>query len=350
MRANEMHSTIQQIRLTLGHSRSTARALLRWAILIVLVVVAAAVLGRSGASSAESEIVARVNGEPVTRDDVRRLLADPLARRQLQQELGVHDADSTGLERLAVRKLIIRHLVLQEAGRRKVKVTQDDLSQATTALRGRFKDLKALGAWMQARHLDDVSLQGLLGTDLLMTRVLAALVEGVRLPDGQVEEYYAAHQDELQAAEAIRLRIIAVKDKAAADEIAAALKKGEEFERLARERSLVRPEQGGDLGWVSPAQLMPALRDAVTTLKAGEASPPLTLGDRVLLVRVEERRPAHQMSLAEARPGIERRLLAPKEQEVVQAWLKDQERKSKIEVLIQPGSFTTGAVKVQSSD
>ena len=345
-----MHIMLRRIRWPRVGRRVTARVLLPWAMLIVLVAGAAAVLGRSGAWSAEPDLVARVNGEPVTRGDVQRLLADPLTRRELQRELGVQAPDSKALERLAVRTLINRRLLLQEAGRRKVKVTQEDLSQATAALRARFKDLKDLGAWMKARGLDDVSLQDLLGTDLAMTRVLAALVEGVRLTDGQVEEYYAAHGDELNAAEGIRLRVIAVKEKTPADEIAAALKKGEAFERLARERSAVRPEQDGDMGWVSPARLQPALREAVKTLKAGETSPPFKLGEQFLLVRLEERRPAHTMSLAEARPAIERRLLAPKRQQVVQAWLKEQEKKSKIEVLIQRGSFTTGAVNVRSND
>jgi parvulin-like peptidyl-prolyl isomerase len=345
-----MQTTIRQTRCFLGVRRLRERALLPWAILIVLMTGAAAILGRSGAWSAEPDIVARVNGEPVTRGEVQRLLADPLSRRQLQQEFGVREPDSISLERLAMQKLIKRHLILQEAARRNVRVTPEDLSQATAGLRGRFKDLKELGVWMKARGLDDVSLQDLLGTDLAMTRTLAALVEGVRLTDGQVEAYYAAHQVEMKAGEAVRLRIIAVKGTAAADEIVTALKKGEAFDRLARERSTVRPDQGGDLGWVTPARLLPPVREVAATLKAGETSPPLKVDGQIVLVRLEERRPSHTLSLAEARPGIERRLLLPKQQEVVQAWLVEQQKKSRIEVLIQPGSFTTGAVKVQSSD
>jgi len=56
-------------------------------------------------------------------------------------------------------------------------------------------------------------------------------------------------------------------------------------------------------------------------------------GAEFLLVRVEERRPAHMMSLAEAQPQIERHLLAAKQQKVVQAWLAEQEKQAKIEVV-----------------
>lgn len=349
--SHDMQNTARKACPSLAGRCLWARGLLSWMIVLIVVVAGtASILGRSGAWSADPELVARVNGEPVTRGQVQRLLADPLARSELQRELGVQAPDSKELERLAVRKLIIRHLVLQEAARRHVRVTQEDLSQATAALRGRFKDLKDLGAWMKARGLDDVALQDLLGTDLALNRALAALVEGVRLPDGQVEEYYAAHKNELNTAEAVRLGVIAVKDMAAADEIVAALKRGEAFERLARERSLVRGEQGGEIGWVRPARLQPGLREAVKTLKAGEASPPIQTGDQFLLVRVEERRPAHRLSLSEARPGIERRLLAPAQQEVIQAWLKEQEKKSKIEVIFRSGTVTGEAVNARSGD
>jgi len=99
-------------------------------ILIVLVAGAGASLGLSGAWSAEPEVVARVNGEPVTRSELQRILADPVTRRQLQQELGVSEPDSKELDRLALQKLISRRLVLQEAGRRNFTVTERELDQA----------------------------------------------------------------------------------------------------------------------------------------------------------------------------------------------------------------------------
>ena len=103
--------------------------------------------------------MARVNGEPVTRDEVQRLLADPRARRQLQQELGVPEPDSTALEGLAVQKLIKNRLILQEARRREITVTEQDISRATAALRHRFKDLKNFGAWLTAQGLNDITLR-----------------------------------------------------------------------------------------------------------------------------------------------------------------------------------------------
>ena len=44
---------------------------------------------RSPAAAAEPEVVARVNGEPVTRTEWRRMVADPLTRRLHQRDTGL---------------------------------------------------------------------------------------------------------------------------------------------------------------------------------------------------------------------------------------------------------------------
>jgi foldase protein PrsA len=329
-----MHVIIQQIRFTLGHGRSRVRALPRWAILIVLVIGAAASLGLSSASSAEPEVVARVNGETVTRGELQRMLANTRTRQQLRQELGVQNPDSEASNRLALRRVILRRLILQEAGRRNLTVAEQDLDRAVADWRARFKGAK-FRAWLKSRGLDEKSLRETIRVDMLLTRVRAAVVQDVRLTEEQVQEYYEARKEELRTAEEVRLRVISVHDKAVADEIVAALRRGEEFERLARERSLEsRAPQGGDLGWVRPETLVPELREAGGALKAGETSELLHRGDEFLIVRLEERRPARTKSLADARPEIERRLLAVKQQEVFQTWLTEQEKTSAIEVLL----------------
>jgi len=313
----------------------TARALLRCTILIVLAAGAAAAGEPSGSKGGEPEVVARVNGEAVTRPELQRLLDAPVPRGQLEQELGVRMVDSKAVERLALQKLIQRRLLLQEARRRNIRVTNQEYDEALSALRRRFKDLRSFGVWMKERGLDDKSLSETIRTDILMTRVRAALVEEVRLTDEQVKEYYEALKNDLKTAGKVRLRIIAVKDKGAAEQIMAALKIGADFSRLARERSLGRrAAQGGDTGWVNPRTLPSPLQEAVGTMKPGETAGPLQRGAEFLIVRLEGRRPVKTKSLAEVRPEIERLLLPAKQQEVYQAWLTGQEEKAKIEVFL----------------
>jgi len=89
------------------------------------------------------------------------------------------------------------------------------------------------------------------------------------------------------------------------------------------------------MGWVNSEALWPPMRDAVSTLKPGEAIGPVQKGDQFQIVRVHARRPGRPKTFSEAQPEIEQRLLAAERQAVVTAWLAEQEKNAKIEVIHQ---------------
>lgn len=309
--------------------------LLSASIVIVLAVSAAVVFGPRRDGSEDPEIVARVNGEAVTRGELHRAEADLLALGGLQGK-GDKAPDDEELERLAVRQLIQRHLMLQEAARQNLSVSEDEFDEALIELRGRFPDLQSLGEWMQERGLDDRSLMETIRGDLLVRRVTAALVEGVRVTEEQVRAYYEAHKEDLIIGEEVRLGIIAVDSMEAGDAILTALSDGVNFRQLARKYSLgLRAAEDGDMGWVDPLTLPPPLQQAVGRLKKGEAYGPLEKNaDEFLVVALADRRVVQAKSLDEARTEIERRLLPATQQQAVGRWLTEQEEASKIEVFL----------------
>jgi parvulin-like peptidyl-prolyl isomerase len=271
-------------------------------------------------------VLMRVNGEPVTQTEYERMLTS----------LAPHGLDSTERERVARRNLVHHRLILQEAARRSFRVAEQDLDAALTSLRGRFNDLRAFGVWMKEQGLDDRSLFQALHDGMLAARVRAALVEELHVTEAEVEQYYAAHTEELKT-EDVWIQVIAVKERTAAEEIQTALSEGEDFGRLAQRRSLgMRATRGGDVGWVSSESLWPPMRRAVSTLQPGEAIGPLQRGEEFLVVRLHERRPGRTKSLDEARPEIEPRLLAAKQEETMQAWLVQQEQQARIEIVRPP--------------
>jgi len=306
--------------------------------MIGLAACAVVVLAPEGARAAESEIVARVNGDSVSRVDLQRILADSVSVARLQQEYSERSTDTRELERLAVRELIHRRLLLQEADRLKFSITGDELDQALSALRRRFENLERFGAWMHERELDDKSLFAAIREGMLINRVTAMLVEDVRVTENEVQEYYETHKEDLEPGEEVRLRIIAVKSREEAEEILLALKNGESFSHLARMRSLGKlAARGGDTGWVAAGTLPPQLREIVGLLKEGDVGGPLRKADEeFLLVGLEGRRPLRATSLATTRAEIEQRLLYAKQQNAIQAWLAEQEQHAQIEVFLQP--------------
>jgi parvulin-like peptidyl-prolyl isomerase len=328
-----MPVTMEQIRARPGRGGRPVAALLRWCAVMVAAC-AAAVLSPRSASAAQPQIVARVNGEPLTQPEFQRMRANPMTLRQLQQELGVQEPGAKELDRLALRKLVQHRLMLQEAGLKKITVEDKEIDESIDALRHRFGGAKGLGEWMKQQGLDESSLLDSVRGDMLATRLSAALVKDVRVTDEQVQHYYDSHKEELKTSE-VRLQVILVKDKKAAEEVLAALRGGKDFATVARERSAGRrAAKGGDTGWVDHETLAPGLRNVVGKMKVGQAGGPVLNGDKSLIVRLADRRLGKTKTLAEARPQIGKYLLAAKRQEVLREWLAQQEKKAKVEVLL----------------
>jgi hypothetical protein len=222
-----MRATSRQSRVNLRSSRSTARQLPAWTLLIALMVGVAAAFGLSKAWGAESDVVARVNGEAVTRVEVQRLVANPTHRRQVQEELGVEEPGTKDLQRLALRNLIYRRLLLQEAARRSITATEQEVSRNVNAIQRRFKKPRKYAAWLKASGLDEKSLREYARANLLIARVQMALVEGLQVEEQQVQEYYDRHKDKMEMPAArsdVERQLLAAKRKEA---IAAWLKEEE---------------------------------------------------------------------------------------------------------------------------
>ena len=281
-----------------------------------------------------------MNGEPITERELKRMVSDPSVERQALRERGMpvkaRNAPPAGakeLERVALKKLIYRRLLVQEAGRRGMTVTEQEIDTALGAVKRRFKDDESYAAWRKEQDLDDASLLEMLRTEVLVARASGALVQDARPAAEQIETFYEKHKANLKTTEAVRLQVIALKDKASAEGVMKKVKKGADFAAMAEERSKSSPAgEGAFAGWISPKALPPTLRTAVGTLKVGEIKGPLPTGSEFLIVKLVEQRPAAVKTLAEAQPEIEQHLLRAKQREVILAWLTAQEKQSKIEI------------------
>ena len=223
------------------------------------------------ATATAPDIVARVNGEPITRVEWQRTLTDPRTRSLYQREQSTQQADNQAYGRWVLQKLIVKHLTLQEAARRNFVVSDAELDAAVEAWKASYKGgPKALQKYLRSRGLDETALRETLRTDMLVARVTSDVIKDVRLTDRQLRAYYEKNKAELQLPEEVLLKVIAVKDKAAAEGIVASLRKGEPFENLAREVSAEpRAMMLSNGRWIPVNAMPPALREPVGCIEGG---------------------------------------------------------------------------------
>jgi peptidyl-prolyl cis-trans isomerase SurA len=109
----------------------------------------------------------------------------------------------------------------------------------------------------------------------------------------------------LQAAEDVRRRVLA----------------GEDFGLLARELSKgKKAEQNGDWGWIEPSLLRREIAETVAALDPGEVGPVIETDSAFYLVKLEGRRAAREIAVADAQVEIERALRREKSEALYTAW------------------------------
>lgn len=173
------------------------------AILPLALAVALAAAGGARAQSRDDLVLANVNGEEIT-------------RRQLVTRLLDYRGDE------ALEKMINRTILNQEAAKLKITVTEAEVEQKLGDIRKRFKSDGDYKMFLERSQVQEPQLKENLQNTLLIQKVA---LHGSPIQDEELDQY--------------DVRIINVKDKAAAEKLVQDLDGGKiNFARLASERSL----------------------------------------------------------------------------------------------------------------
>ncbi len=273
-----------------------ATARLTGIIAVIAVLAAPAALAQNAAGG--PRIAAVVNEDVITTQDLEARLnlvtatsgapPDPEVRRRLTQQV--------------LRGFIDEKLQLQEAKRLSLQVTEPEIDQALTVLAQRNRlDLEAFKRALAERGIDQRALRSQLRGQIAWAKVVnRELRAKVVIPGDQVERAFkeatagGAGEVELLLAE-ILLPVDSAADEARvlrdAQGLAASLRGGADFAALARQVSVAASaEEGGDLGWVRPAVILPEIRQKLLALPVGGVSEPIPSPAGVHVFKLRERR------------------------------------------------------------
>lgn len=190
-----------------------------------------------------------------------------------------------------------------------------------------YQEAQKLGIDKQA---DFVANEELARRKLLVNAFLADFMKKNPVSEAEKKEAYEQYKKELGDKE-YNARHILVKTEAEANDILAQLKKGTDFAKLAKEKSLDpgSKEKGGDLGWFSPAGMVKPFSDAVVALKKGDTSAaPVQTQFGWHVIKMIDTRATQVPAYDKVKEGLER-TLQQRKLEKMMLGLKD---KAKIEV------------------
>ncbi len=303
------------------------------------------------------EIVAKVNGDIITRGELAR------HREQIQAELSQQGVTGPALQDAvdkraadALRDQVDQLLLVQKGKDLNINVDADvNRRVAEVQSQSKIADPDKFHDWLREQTgetFEDFKLQ--MKNQLLTQRVIGEEVyRSIVIPKAEQEKYYNDHKQDFVRQEMVTLREILVstgdntpEKVAAAEKKARALaeraRKGEKFTELARQNSdAPSAAADGDLGSFKPGDLRKEIEEIVFKQSKGYITDPVRTPNGFEILRVEERLAAGQASFEEVTGQINGILSEPKVQPKVRELLTQLRTKAFLE--IKPGFVDSGA-------
>lgn len=278
----------------------------------------------------------RISKQPVVSVNARSLDVKEFARR-LATEMKAFDAlyakhpqNVARVKEDVVQKFINEALIEEWAAQNGINITDTDLEAEVRKIRGQYPDDISFRGAFAKEGLSLDTWKERLRKSLLAQAVYAKVTNDVKAPaDGELQDYYKVNRAKFQKEPRIRLRQIVVEKEDDSKRILEELKKGQSFERLAREFS-IGPEAkaGGDAGWIEKGTL--EAFDSAFSLGVGKRSEIVKSPYGFHIFEVIDKRPASQLNFDQARATILQTLRAEREREQYLSWLKQQLQKARV--------------------
>jgi peptidyl-prolyl cis-trans isomerase SurA len=169
----------------------------------------------------------------------------------------------------------------------------------------------------------------------------------VQFTPGEIQRYFEAHKQDYAQPESVHLSEILVSTgdtdsddpqklataKAKADDIAAKLKAGADFDKLARTSSDgSTAAQGGDLGKFERGGLAKVLEDKTFPLKAGEFTEPIRTKQGYIILKVVEHNPGGVPQFADVEPQVEEAYYMSRMEPAMRTYLSKMREEAYIEI------------------
>lgn len=299
------------------------------------------------------EIVAKVNGDIITRGEVDRTQRqiEGELRQQQQQQRGLNAAQmATEVEQRkkdALRDRIDQLLLVQKGKELNINV-DSDLSKFIARLQAESKiaDPEKFQQYVHEQTgMPFEDYKNDLKNNMLTERVIRDEI-GRRIQvkrDDQLK-YYADHKSEFMRQERVFLReiLVSTEGKDAAGVIAAEKKakdivaragRGEKFSELAENNSDAQTaKQGGDIGGFEQGKLRKEIEDMVWDQPRGFVTQPIKLSNGFLILRVEDHQKAGLATFEEVENEIMDKLFTPRMQPAIREYLTQLRKDAFLEI------------------
>jgi peptidyl-prolyl cis-trans isomerase C len=289
------------------------------------------------------DVLARVNGQNVTKTDFERLL------KNFELRNGPIPAEGRDeIMRSALDQLITYKALQQEAKARNISATEAEVEERVKKMQSQFPTGEAFTKALADRNMTLERLKDDTRVDMVIGKMIdAEVAKQAAVTDAQIREFYDKNPDKFTQGESIRASHILIKVDEKADDAAKKkartqiedvlkqVKAGQDFGKLAQQHSQDgSAAQGGDLGFFTRGQMVAPFDQAAFALKPGEISDVVTTQFGYHIIKLAEKRAPSPVPFEQVSDRIRQYLDQQQKQEHARVFVDSVKNKCKIEVLV----------------
>lgn len=239
-----------------------------------------------GFLNSQTNVVSTVNDEKITMDEIKDRMTLNYFAKTLDDAIG-------------------DKLILQEAKKRNISVSKDELNNAIKQIKQRFakeddfkKELKRIG-------VSEKDYYSMIENNLLIEKAIITILN-INPTDEDAKKYYDSNPSQFEIPEALRIRQIFVNTEQEAKDIFIALEAGASFEKLAEMKSADEKlrQAKGDIGFISKGMLIPDIENELFSTAVGKYTKPIKTGNGYSIFKVEEKRDQSKLKFEDVKDKI----------------------------------------------
>jgi peptidyl-prolyl cis-trans isomerase C len=291
------------------------------------------------------DVVARVNGEAISKADFDRAIAAIEARNGGPVPVGQRDQ----IFRNVLDQVIAYRVLVQETRARKLSIDDAEIDAQIKQIQAQFPSEEAFKEMLASRKTTLEQMRADLRQDLIVQKMIENEVSAKSaVTPAQVTDFYAKNPDQFKQPERVRASHILImvpkgadataktQARTKAEEILKDVKAGKDFAALATQHSQDpgSAQQGGDLGFFQAGQMVGPFNDVAFALAPGSISDLVETEFGFHIIKVAEKQAPRAIPLEEVRPRLEQYLERTNREQQTAAFVNGLKAKGKIEILI----------------
>jgi len=295
--------------------------------------------------SEEKNVVAKVNGVEITSKELNSQVGW-LKNQLLMRGMDLKQIPEEKIKEQALQSLIEMELAYQEAKSKKFTAKKEEIQSRLDNFKKRFKEEKEYNDYLKQQGMNEDEMRKEIEREIIVNKYIDEVIlkDFKSASEEEIKKFYDENPSYFIKPEQVKAShiLVSVPENATeeqkkearkkAEGILKDLKKGANFEEVAKEKSDCPSKQrGGDLGYFPKGRMVKPFEDVAFSLKPGVLSDIVETKFGYHIILVKDHKMEEKAKLEEVKENIKAYLDEGKKQELVQKKLSELLPKAKIE-------------------